>query len=636
MTKRRIAYLLFLLVFSVGCQNQDVFQGPALRVVSDVNALRVIVPTHEHGEDIQALLLSRAEYFVNRCQAPLNCIITDEEAQTQDLSDYHLVVFGTPQGNSWLQNRMEALPVAIGLDRVITGMLHAGPHLGFITCWPHPTNPKRGMLIFTAHQAEYVGAYRGPVNTDYVVTRRDRVIEAENYTKDKDTWTFPVWDLTIAQASDDLKRLFNTIESVHPEAEKPWSGGSYSQFKAVCQVETSKLVNDEKIIPRASFHKQLGLVCASYQDGHTKRMLEPTVGDTSDSSLRMLPFRLRYQAGAFYVGQSIDLLKHIEGQEIIAINQRSLLDSLQPVLRTVSGEHLALRIERFIQKQRTYWALTRPTGEDLVDLTVADPNSEESSYVIDLMSLADYDALLSPDFDGPSETLRFYEDRKMAYLDSRPYFTGSQSRQDLDNVFQSLHDHMSTHLILDLRCDGGDHDQVVTALLSYLMDRPSLVYSQTDTKISPELLAEGQAEDYSKRVGEVISTLYDPHPLESRATRFTGTLFVLIGARTFGVAADLAAVLKDYERGTLVGNETGGVREHFARPHAFTLTHSGFQIEVSTTKLYPPLPRLDDEQRGTVPDIELTPALLAPHLQEADPSLSFLLTTLAKRLGLEP
>ncbi len=636
MTTRRMAYWLFLLAWGGGCQNQNAFQGPPLRVVADVNAIRVIVPTHERGQDVQALLLSRAEYFVNRCRAPLNCIITDDEAQTQDLSDYHLVVFGTPQGNSWLQGQMEALPVALGLDRVITGMLHAGPHLGFITCWPHPANPNRGVLIFTAHQAESVGAYRGPLDTDYVVTRRDRVIEAEDYIKDKDTWTFPVWALTSTQASNDLTRLFDTIESVHPEAEKPWKGGSYSQFKAVCQVESSKLVNDEKIIPRADFHRQLGLVCASYQDGHTQLVVEPTVGDTSDSSLRMLPFRLRHRAGAFYVGQSVDLLKHIEGHQIIAINQRSLLDSLQPVLRTISGERLALRIERFIQKQRTYWTLTRPAGEDLMDLTVADPNGEESSYVIDLMSLADYDALLSPYYGGPTETLRFYEERKVAYLDCGPYFRGGQSRQDLADVFQAIQDHGSTHLILDLRCDGGRHDQVVTPLMSYLMDRPSLVYSQADTKISSELLAQGQAKDYRKRVGEVISTLYNPEPLESHATRFAGTLFVLIGAKTFGVAADLAAVLKDYERGTLVGSETGGVREHFAWPHTLTLAHSGFKIEVSTGKLYPPLPRPDDDRRGTVPDIELTSSLLAPHFQEADPSLSFLLTTLGKRLEATP
>ncbi len=102
------------------------------------------------------------------------------------------------------------------------------------------------------------------------------------------------------------------------------------------------------------------------------------------------------------------------------------------------------------------------------------------------------------------------------------------------------------------------------------------------------------------------------------------------------LAADLAAVLKDYQRGTLVGTETGGFREHFAHPQTFTLKHSRFNYEVSTAKLYPPLPRLEDAQRGTAPDVELTPSMLAPHLQDADPSLSFLLTTMAKRLEEKP
>jgi C-terminal processing protease CtpA/Prc len=305
-------------------------------------------------------------------------------------------------------------------------------------------------------------------------------------------------------------------------------------------------------------------------------------------------------------------------------------------LGTISGERVAHRIVRFIQEQRTYWALARPVGEDLVDLMVEDPNGEKHSYVIDLMSLADYDALWSPPIQPQGETLIFYQENKIATLDYRRYLNGTQGRQTLDDVFRALQARKTTHLILDLRCDGRDRQQAVTTLLSYLLDRPSLVYAQTDTKISPEIIARGRQQDYRKREGEVITTVFDPQPQEVRNARFSGTLFVLIGPETYGAAADLAAVLKDYERGTLVGAETGGLREHYGYAQAFTLEHSGITFEVSTTKCYPPLPRVDDDQRGTVPDVEFTPSMLAPYLQETDPTLSFVLETVTKRLAPKP
>jgi len=74
----------------------------------------------------------------------------------------------------------------------VADKVYQGTDLRFISAWPNPQNPKRGILIYTAQQAgDIVGinsVFHGP--TDYVVARGTTVLKAYNYKKNKDNWSF--------------------------------------------------------------------------------------------------------------------------------------------------------------------------------------------------------------------------------------------------------------------------------------------------------------------------------------------------------------------------------------------------------------------------------------------------------------
>lgn len=84
---------------------------------------------------------------------------------------------------------------------------------------------------------------------------------------------------------------------------------------------------------------------------------------------------------------------------------------------------------------------------------------------------------------------------------------------------------------------------------------------------------------------------------------FNGKVFLLTDRNSYSMSGMFAAILKDYNRATIVGEETGGL----ANPHGsnvkITLPHSKFNFTVSTSRAYRPSGIFDN--RGVIPDIQV-------------------------------
>jgi len=166
------------------------FRGSIKSVARDKQSV-LIVPTHEADADVQ----DEIRQFVQRVRDQFykeSPILTDDEALKQDLSDKAVVAYGTMTGNSWLASLSGGLPFKIEPKQVVADTAYPGQHLRFITAWPNPRNPKKGILIYTAQQAaDVVGinsVFHGP--TDYVVARDKEVLKAADYVKKNGRWTF--------------------------------------------------------------------------------------------------------------------------------------------------------------------------------------------------------------------------------------------------------------------------------------------------------------------------------------------------------------------------------------------------------------------------------------------------------------
>ncbi len=160
-------------------------------IVMDTPNAVIIVPTHETDVAVQQRIhayarMIRDRFFVGRP------IITDQEALQRDLSSNSLIVYGSPTGNLWLAKHLPQLPVRIEAERILADAEYQGTNLRFITAWPNPQNPKKGVVMYTAQRAEDVldinAVFHGP--TDYVVARDEEVLQAGYYVKTDGRWNF--------------------------------------------------------------------------------------------------------------------------------------------------------------------------------------------------------------------------------------------------------------------------------------------------------------------------------------------------------------------------------------------------------------------------------------------------------------
>ncbi|NIM16487.1 MAG: DUF4932 domain-containing protein [Candidatus Aminicenantes bacterium] len=167
------------------------FNGNINEVVLDKESVVLIIPTNERNKDIQDNIHTYVKkihkMFYKGCP-----ILTDKQALNKDLANNSIILYGTISGNLLSAKYIKGLPVRIKADRITAKETYRGNHLRFITCWPNPKNPYKGMLIYTAQKAEDIiginSVFHGP--TDYVIADKTTILQAANYKKDKDKWSF--------------------------------------------------------------------------------------------------------------------------------------------------------------------------------------------------------------------------------------------------------------------------------------------------------------------------------------------------------------------------------------------------------------------------------------------------------------
>ncbi|MHB8208608.1 DUF4932 domain-containing protein [Mucilaginibacter sp.] len=126
-----------------------------------------IVSSHEANKQIQANMLKWVKQYHDMI-SPNSPIITDEKALRMDLANNDIVLFGTPDGNSFLKKYINKLPVTILKDSVLTDKVIKGAHLQMVTSWVNPFNIHKSMVIYTAQKAEDIINFNySPVKDQY-------------------------------------------------------------------------------------------------------------------------------------------------------------------------------------------------------------------------------------------------------------------------------------------------------------------------------------------------------------------------------------------------------------------------------------------------------------------------------------
>lgn len=179
----------------------------------------------------------------------------------------------------------------------------------------------------------------------------------------------------------------------------------------------------------------------------------------------------------------------------------------------------------------------------------------------------------------------------------------------LEQAFQAFKEEEVEAVAIDLRENSGGNSQVGDMVVQYLTDAPYRTFSWVDVKVSEQSRAwllrfnKSLRDDFNQPLGTVIReevalTTPQPNPLRSE-----GDVYVLTSRCTASSAMRFASVVKDFNLGTVVGEETGGLPTNFGDSITSELPETGLELRVSYKTFV--RPGGFDDGRGVLPDVEV-------------------------------
>ncbi|MGB8326880.1 MAG: S41 family peptidase [Steroidobacteraceae bacterium] len=357
-----------------------------------------------------------------------------------------------------------------------------------------------------------------------------------------------------------------------------------------------------------------------------------------------VPFYFRWLDHRMIVTRSFASDPRIRaGTEVLALNGvpvGAILERLMTVARADGGND-AKRVA-YLEVAGTdryeafdiYWPLFFPWSTSLLTLRVRDPETIRTQ-TISVPAITDADRLAAftagegpaADADAPIWELRQLDGR-VGYLRMRSWVLYKSKwnwQRSLAETFATLVARGDTDLVVDLRGNEGGND-VGDVIISHLIAAPvprqavtRLVrYRKVPDDLLPHLDTWDPAfRDWGSAAIDSTDRFYrlrrdaddDPGGVIAPASpRFTGRLWVLVGASNSSATFEFAQTVRQNHLGTLVGQPTGGNQRGINGGAFFflRLPHSALELDLPLIGQFPDGDRPD---AGLQPDIVVVPAV---------------------------
>ncbi|NCU05842.1 MAG: hypothetical protein GXC73_17895 [Chitinophagaceae bacterium] len=165
----------------------------------------------------------------------------------------------------------------------------------------------------------------------------------------------------------------------------------------------------------------------------------------------------------------------------------------------------------------------------------------------------------------------------------------------LDSVFTEIKARNINSLILDLRGNGGGRDEYGALLYSYLTNKP-FGYFRTISTVNNKV---------SNQNNDLLGLL------QPQSNSYTGKVLFLINGLSFSTTADFCAIAKSNNRGSFIGEETGGACEGntSGKMKTVSLPNSGLILKIPLFKYMNDVKAIPLTGRGIIPDVKIIPSI---------------------------
>jgi hypothetical protein len=382
----------------------------------------------------------------------------------------------------------------------------------------------------------------------------------------------------------------NALERNHPDRLR------YETAETLAGLFDAAFASLQHDMTDAEFYRLVAPLVARYHCGHTR--ITPA---SSFSPGLVMPLGITLADGKAYVDADYGADPAIPlGREVLAINSEPIVAISERLQAGISADALnrSLKVRQlnreFFRYYYYFWGET-----PAFDLLLKDPaNGSESTLRVAAKPYAEVSRQANARFAGDSR-LAFSTSGRRAVL-RVPTFVAAQNpdyRAFFETSFRQMNEQGITHLIIDIRGNGGGDPDVSVALISHLADQP-FVYFKKGVSYGNLFVATA------------------PH-----AVHFAGTVHVLIDGGCFSTSGHFCAVVRHQQLGVFIGETGGGTFRCHDNSTEIVLGNTAIRLRVARTTFEAAVPD-SDVSAGFPPDHRVVPTI-NDILSANDPQMAF-------------
>jgi hypothetical protein len=366
----------------------------------------------------------------------------------------------------------------------------------------------------------------------------------------------PATLFTVQQLQDDLQILRKKIQKQHPALRY------YNYDNAFESLADSLNQSFSDLMTVKDFYFQISPLIEKINCGHTKLYLPDYYWFREDSSLNILPVRFYFQDNRIWCRQNDSKNKRLQsGMEVLKINHLTSTQIIENFKRRISSDGFN-ETYKYAQMNRLAYGLFPgyPDFPDEYSIICKKPGSLKQLEIHLKAQPIVGDSDLLPTSEALSDypfQFKVIDSLNTGVVRVGVFITDHDLNYDgfIHRSFQQISNLNLSHLILDVRNnDGGDPSHAVL-LLTYLLNEPFIYFKK-----------------------DVYGYNHLKKPIEPAPNSFSGQLYVLIDGGCFSTTGHFLSLLREYDRGILIGEDTGGSFLCFGCPDELVLPETKLKL----------------------------------------------------------
>lgn len=403
--------------------------------------------------------------------------------------------------------------------------------------------------------------------------------------------------LSRQQAADDIDSLVSLIEEVEVN---PYMILPKEKFYAAVSSAKESLPHDS--VELASHFLTLSRLTGMFQQGHLSLRLPD---ELRKKSRRLFPIgtNLKVNPGTHEIITTTDVtidgdtLRY--GSQLLSINGRNVSDMVEDYLTVISGETDSYRCSKLSSMFGAY-AMCENPAETSFDIEFLSDGQKFTRRVTksNFKSLAK-----KAKRDWKPYSYRMLNDSVMLFSFNSCDMEGFESfahRMFADALRDSV-----SHLIIDVRENGGGNSATGDEICRFLTDRPFEGFGGSKVKISPRVRKNYNFFERDTIYEDLSVDETDLKLPYDAKFRFPGKTYLLISTDTYSSASNFAWEYWKFVPGLIIGEETGGVNISTGDVIGETLPVSGISMILPWKIFYHYGAKDGDPIHGTIPDIKV-------------------------------